>query len=401
MKKILTVLFTLLMIISLTGCKQEESNKKLDEIFEQVFDAGTYTSLDYKYAGEYFEETYDKWKEEGGCTVVTKTLDDGTQLIGRNMDLTICNKAAYVFRTKVKGCYETINLAYTFRDISPDYNDVILNGISPKFQKVLPFLADDVLNSEGLYVEVNMRNGETWPTGETKFGCSSTNPDAKERVYLFEFPRYVGEHCATVAEALEYVKTLDFYSMYGNEIHADNYCFLIADATGRYGVMEFACNKMYWHEGQQAQANFYLEPELASMQELKAGVGRYNYVMAGIDAVENEEDMFELIDGVSYYQTYFPDKCKFDNRSEFTGFLPYWTYEYIMKEENREALETVVGVVGDYLDSISRQEEKNEAIYWESIFTEVINCNERTINVRFYEDDSKILKLSFDEPNED
>lgn len=398
MKKIITVLLTLLMFITLTGCKQEENEiteyKKADEILTRVFDVGTYDSLDYEYAQEYFKNTYDKWGS-GGCTAVAKVNDNGETLVGRNMDLTICNKAAYVFRTKVEGAYETVNLAYTFREVSPDYEIVKSEGLSPEFQKVLPFLADDVLNSEGLYIEVNMRNGETWPTGESKFGCSGTNKGEGERVYLFTLSRYIGEHCANIEEALKYVKTLDIYSMFGNEISADNYCFMMADATGRYGLLEVACNKLYWHEGQQAQANFYIEEELNKIQELKAGVGRYEYVMNGIDAVQSEEELFNLMNDVTYYQTYFPDKCKFDNRSEFVGTLKYWTYDYLMNEVNKEDVDTVVSIIGEYLKTAPLDEVREANFFWESVFTEVINCNKKTLHVRFYEDDDRQLTLSF------
>ncbi|MDO5440453.1 MAG: hypothetical protein Q4F12_02820 [Erysipelotrichaceae bacterium] len=399
MKKFLLTLLTILMLISLSGCKETKddeilTNKKVEEIFSRVFDAGSYDSLDYKYAQEYFANTYDKWGK-GGCTAVAKVNDAGDTIVGRNMDLTICNKAAYVFRTKVEGCYETINLAYTFRDISPDYEDVLNEGISPEFQKVLPFLADDVLNSEGLYVEVNMRNGETWPTGETKFGCSGTNNGKGERVYLFSLSRYIGEHCANIEEALKYIETLDIYSMYGNETSADNYCFMMADATGRYGLLEVACNNLYWHEGQQGQANFYITEELAKIQELKAGVGRYEYVINGVKDVQTEDEMFNLMNDVTYYQTYFPDICKFDNRSEFVATLKYWTYDYLMNDVNKDDIEVVVGVMGEFLNSMTRDEMRDADFFWESVFTEVINCNNKTLHVRFYEDDTKQLTLSF------
>ena len=372
-------------------------NIKLKEIHERVFDVGTYTKLDEDFADNYFKDTYDQWKRDGLCTAVCKVTDDGTMLVGRNMDLTICNKAAYVLRTNVIGHYKTVGLAFTFRSVSPDYKDVIENGITPKFYKVLPFLCDDVLNEKGLYIEVNMRNGETWPTGETKFGIDGTNPKSNKRVYLFELSRYIGENCATVNEAIEYVKTLDIYSMFGHEIHSDNYCFMIADATGHYGVMEFASNRIIWHEGQQAQANFYLDKDLFAIQTLKAGVGRYNTVMEGIKDVKTKEDMFNLMDKVSYFQTYFPDKCQFDNRSEFTGFVPYWTYDYLMNEINEEDFKSMVRYAQKYLESVSIEELRNLNEFWQSIFTEVVDCNQRTLFVRFYEDNSKTLTLSFDD----
>ena len=373
-------------------------NIMLKEVYDRVFDVGTYNELDYEYAKKYFASEFDKWQRGGLCTAVCKVLDDKSMIIGRNMDLTICNKAAYIMRTNVEGFYKTVGLAYTFRNVSPDYDDVIKNGITTNFHKVLPFLCDDVLNEKGLYIEVNMRNGETWPTGETKFGCSGTNPSSKERVYLFELSRYIGEHCANVDEALEYVKTLDIYSMYGHEMHSDNYCFMLADESGHYGVLEFAMNKMFWHEGQCAQANFYIDENLSKIQSLKTGNGRYNKVMEGVSSVKTKEDMFNLIDSVSYYQAYFPDKCQFDNRSEFVGTLPYWTYDYLMSgtSDMIKEFETIVGYIGKYLKTKTRQEIRDMNYFWESVFTEVVDCNKREIFVRFYEDNSKTLLLKVD-----
>ncbi len=395
-KKLLTLTVIAIMAFSLSACSDQCVREgELTEVFDRVFDAGTYTSLDADYAQQYFADTYDQWDKDGGCTAVAKVNDDGEMLVGRNMDLTICNKAAYVFRTKVDDCYETINTCYSFRDISPNYDFVKKNGLGEQFEKVMPFMSDDVMNSEGLYCEINMREGEVWPTGETKFGCAGTNPDADERIYLFSLPMYIGMNCATVDEAVEYVKTLDIYSMYGNEMDANTYCFILADKSGHYGLLEFGKDQIYWNEGQQAQANFFINEELAQDQLLKAGVGRYDKVMSGIDKVQTENDMFKLMDSVSYYQTYFPDKCQFDNRSEFIGLLPYWTTDAMMKPEYKEDIESVVAQTGRYLDSLSRQEIRDLNYFWESIFTEVANCNNRTIDIRFYEDDSKRLTLSF------
>lgn len=397
-KKILSLLLIAIMLCTLSSCDSKTSRTgKLDEVFERVFDAGTYTSLDFDTAQAYFADSYDQWKKDGGCTAVAKVTDDGTMMLGRNMDLTICNKAAYIFRTKCEDCYETINTCFTFRDISPDYEIVKKQGLSETFETVLPFLSDDVMNSEGLYIEINMREGEVWPTGETKFGCSGTNPESDERIYLFTLPLYIGMHCATVQEALDYVDTLDIYSMYGNEMDANTYCFMIADKSGRYGLLEFAKDKVYWKEGQQAQANFFINEELSEIQELKAGVGRYDKVMAGIGDVQTEEEMFELMDSVSYYQTYFPDKCQFDNRSEFIGVMPNWNYDFMMKDEYRDFFEESIGYMGNYLDSLTRQQMRDDNYYWESIFTEVVNCNNRTIDIRFYENDKMRMTLGFEE----
>lgn len=317
-----------------------QDEKNLTKVFDYVYDLGTYDKLNYSYAKEFYKDQNDNWG--GKCTAVAKNLDDGTTLVGRNMDLNISNKAAYIFRTKIDGCHETINLAYTFRDFSPDNKEIEEKGLSKEFRDLVPFIADDVLNDAGLYIEINMRHGELNEDGSSRFSCSGTNPDSDERVHVFMLPRYVGEHCATVEEALEYVKTLDLYTKDGYW----NYCFMIADATGRYGVLEIAQNKLYWNEGANAQANFYVTPELNAIQDFKIGLGRYETVTNGIKDVTNEDDMLDLMKKVNYYNYYSPEICSFDIRSELSGELI--PLDNIEDEETKEYVEENINKKGRY-----------------------------------------------------
>lgn len=390
-KKLLSLLLVVLMIIPCSSCANDYPTVNLTKVFDYVFDAGTFTVLDYDFASEYFKNNYDNWGD-GGCSAIAKTLDDGTTIIGRNMDLNVSNKPAYIFRTDVKDHYKTINLAYTFRKVSPDYDEILANGVPDTLARVLPFMADDVLNEKGLYIEVNMRNGEAWPTGDSKFSCSGTNPGADERVYMFELPRYIGENCASVDEAIDYVHTLDVYSMDDYW----NYCFLLADSSGKYGILEFACNEIFFHEYQPCQTNFYIEPILNQFEELKCGVGRYNLLMENIDSVKSEEDMFNLMKRVSYSQVYDPYNSEFDVRSENVGVTFFATYDILMDEENKEFLYECFEALGSIVRGLSRQEKQDINEYWESSFTEVVNCNEKTILVRFFENENKVIKIDID-----
>lgn len=424
MKKTFKVIFLILVVIGLIigislFIKPKNTitdseipiEEQLTKLFDYVYDLGSYSDLNYKYAKEFFSTQNDNWG--GKCTAVAKTLEDGTTLVGRNMDLNISNKDAYIFRTNIEGCHQTINLAYTFRDYSPDDEEVNKNGISKGFRDILPFMADDVLNDEGLYIEINMRHGELDEEGKSIFSCSGTNPEAKERIHVFMLPRYVGEHCATVEEALKYVKTLDLYTKDGYW----NYCFLMADATGRYGVLEIAQNRLFWNEGAKAQTNFYVTPELNKLEKFKTGLGRYETVINSIDDVQNEEDMLNLMKKVNYYNYYSPETCEFDIRSEMAGELvpvddiedeakkEYieeninkkggLTTDYLYKPEMEETIKGYAKATGEYVRSLTRKEQQDKNEYWESTFTEVINCKEKTLYVRFFEDDTRSIKLSF------
>lgn len=388
MKKLFNIITIVITILLCTSCNNKIEHRDVTEIFEYVYDAGTYNELDYDFANKWFANEYDNYG--GKCSAIAKTLDNGQTIVGRNMDLNISDRCAYVVRTNVKDCYETLGLVYTFRDISPVYSDVKQNGLNGDFAKILPFMSDDVLNEEGLFVEINMRNGEFWPTGDAKFSCSGTNSESKERVYMFELPRYIGEHCATVDEAIEYVKTLNIYSKDGYW----NYCFLMADATGHYGLLELALDQVIWHDYQQCQTNFYVDADLQTVEDLKCGIGRYNYLMEHINDVDDESEMFSLMDDVTYYQVYDPSTCKYDPISEDVGVLPFASNNYLV--ENREYVMELMQQYGDMVRGMTRQQQQAQNEFWESSFTEVVNCNNKTISVRFFEDNNKKLTLSFE-----
>ena len=391
MKRCLALVCAILLL--LCTAQAEEEGIFCEVRFDHVLEIPVCTELDYDYIDEVAIETLDLWG--GGCTAVATVTDAGETLVGRNMDLNISHKPAFIIRTKVEGCYETRGLAYLFNDFMPDYDTVLESGLLPEQYKILPFICTDVMNAEGLYIETNMRNGEAWPTGDGKFICSGTNPGAEKRVIVAALPRFIAERCATVEEALAYVDTLDIYTQ--SEPTAWNFCCMMADATGRYGLLEVACNRVVWHEGQRAQANFYIDEEFASIEEMGAGYGRYAVVTAGADEVQNADDMFALIDSATYFQIYTPEACRFDYRSEMVETKPWWTTEFVLDEANRDLVEAEVTRISGEIAAMTREERADRNVYWESTFTEVANCTARTLFVRFFEDDACTLTLGFDD----
>lgn len=396
MKKKGLLVLLLIIAVAVTGCsfnqkeEKKNTNRKLEKVFDYVMDAGTYKSIDFDYSTKWFKKQQDNWG--GGCTAVGKVLDDGTPIVGRNMDLTYSNKAAYIFRTDLKGKYKTVNLAYTHRDYAPEYKDVIKNGISEEFDKNLPFFSDDVLNEKGLYVEINMRNAETWYDGSDKFSSDGTNKDSKERVFIFQLPMYIGLNCASVDEVVPYLETLNIYSKKGYW----NYAFLVADSTGKMGVVEIANNKIYFNENVHSQANYYVTPELAKINEYKTGTGRIDYVNAHINNIKTTDDMFKMMNDIHYSQTYDYKNSKFDVMSEMVDVYPQWTYSYVMDPANKAEIEGYLSEISSQFQAATLEQIKRMNVAWQSVFTEVVNLKDKTIKVRFYEDDNLIYDLGFD-----
>lgn len=406
MKKVFGLLLILSMIFA-TGCAANNNKSKITELEKYIFEVEEYTSLDYDCADAFYARSNDNWG--GGCSAISKMVD-GHRLVGRNMDQSISNKCVYIIRTNA-GKYKTLGLVYTHRDYSPDYDDVIKNGLSDEFYKTLPFMCDDVLNDAGLHIEINMRHGEYWPNGEDKFACEGTNPESPERVYMFELPRYIGENCATVEEAKEYVSSLNVYS----QDHYWNYCFIISDSQGHSSLLEFADDEVFWldeenldtydwldvyHPKAIAQANFYLNELAWYFQDIKTGEGRYIALQNGIDAVNSRSDMYDLMRKVQYSNFYLDyDECKnnyFDPRSENIGEVSWTMYDLSMHPEFEDTARELINEVNAGVREMPRQEKQDINVYWESIFTEVVDVNTQEIFVRIFENEDLLYLINFD-----
>lgn len=427
--KLLTPIALIGAVASLSGCNVK---KELHQLAPYVYEVDTYKELDYDFADKFWADNNDNWG--GGCSAVTKVLydEDGNphRVIGRNMDLNISNKCAYIVRTDA-GSHKTVGLAYTFRDYSPDYADVQKDGISKDFYKLLPFMCDDVLNDKGLHIEVNMRHGEHYPDGSDMFSLEHSDPlnyKGKRRVHMFELPRYIGENCTTVAEAKEYVNTLDIYSKH----EYWNYCFIISDATGAASLVEFNsiglceafgikdAKRVNWIDDNPtelkkiseylcwgpagdttkievkglAQTNFYLNKYAWTFQDTKSGEGRFITIQNNIESVETKLDMFNLMDKISYhwfYESY--DLCMkehFDPRTENVGEGPGLTYGILFDPKLQDYVKFYFNyyALSVYQQFPTREAKRDANKFWETTFCEVVDCMEKNIKVRIFEEDS-------------
>lgn len=414
----------------LGGC----NNSRLTEIAPYLYEVETYTKLDYKYANNYYATENDNWSG-GGCSCITKMIEGDRRIIGRNMDLNISENCAYVVRTAVPEKFKTIGLQYTFRDVSPKYEDVKKNGISRKWHKLLPFYQDDVMNEKGFHIEVNMRHGEYAAQGQDLFAVESTNPNGSMRVHMFELPIYIAQNCETIAQAKEYVASLDIYS----KNNYWNYCFVMADSTGKASLLEFSNDPMgteespiHWidedkisqtdfsymkngeyplFEGLEynaiAQTNFFVNKRAYMFQDTKSGFGRMKTMQMGIEGkvkgikdVETKQDMYDLMKAVSYsnfYKNY--EDCKannFDPRSEQLGELGMLNSGFCMNPVYEDTFKELQNAYVSTVQPLSRAEKRAANEFWESTFTEVVDLKDKSIFVRVFEDSNMEYLLTFD-----
>lgn len=387
-QKLLIVMAVLVLLLS-AGYIALGRAVRLNEISEDVFETGTITKTNQKLYDLFLDKIF--CGNFGGCTAVAATLENGETIVGRNYDFYISNKPGFIVRTKEKDKYETAGIVY-YNEYIPDADVIRNKGLNILMYKMLPLFSLDVINDQGLYVEVNMRYGERDEAGSSVFPLTGTNPDSAQRACIAGLNTRLCQNCATVKEAIEYVNGLDLYGPDSEDMDW-NFCYLMADATGDYGVLEVADNKVSFLDKQQIQTNFYVTKEFFDKQNLKSGVGRYAVLEKNIDNVSSEEDMSELMKSVSYAQSYMPEICSYDYRSEYVGENPGWTYDYIVDEKNQEEVIKYIKEQSDIFTGSSRQELKDMGTFWESTFMNVVNCNKKTMKISFYEDDSNCVEI--------
>ncbi len=362
---------------------------RLAEISDCVFETGVLKKTNQKLYDMFTKYVF--CGNASGCSCAVKTLDGGDTIVGRNMDFYISNKPAFIVRTAEKNKYRTTGIAY-FNEFIPDSKVVRKHGLPRIFLIMLPLFCQDVMNEKGLYVEVNMRYSEPDENGNLKFLNTHTNPASRQRSCTSGLNTRIAQNCATVEEAVEYIRGLDLYSPSSPDM-SWNFCYILADANGKYGLVEVADNKVYYQEGQPAQTNFYVAKELYPRQQMKCGVGRYEKLMQELPLVKSEGDMFSLMDSVTYAQSYNYEECRFDARTEFIGEKPGWTYDYLMDEKNQAEVTAYMKSESERFKAYTRQGLMDDGSFWESSFTTVANCTRKTMRVRFFEDNGNVVAL--------
>lgn len=445
MKKTIAILLAVVMVFALAACGKTEAPQKAEEntaaeeavtaeepviaeepvteaasmehpvvLADHLVDVGTITDVDEEYVLNYFVEK--SLGISGGCTCVVAQVD-GNNLLGRNMDLSLSENAAFKFVLDINE-YKAIGIAYFPFMKGVVFDDVVANGVPEAARAILPYTATDFLNEAGLYIETNMRNAEEG------YKNSGTNPDSDILLCNSCIPAYVATRCRTVDEAVELLKET---SIYTSEASVPwNFCFTIADAEGNYGLLEIAKDKVSFLPGQNGQTNFYVTPEFAEGARFNCGESRYAVLHEGLDQITTSEQMLEHMEKAFYSQCYNADHLReaaFDIRSEFVHTFPV-DDEGNYNEENGSVencttawmtddsrIDEVYDLIRRYVEDnygkycadgrydfdAIRADAKNLPDFWVSAYSMAVDCAAKTMTVRFWEDTTNNLVFSFGE----
>lgn len=364
-----------------------DANIPVTSVFDYVCELPAYTELDYDYQQNWFANEFQNL--QGGCSGVVKSVG-GETVIARNLDFNISNKSAYIVRTAVPGFYKTVGVTYV-PWFGPDYKDVVAEGVPADFAKIAPFFSCDILNEKGFYIEADMRT-EEFHDGKPRYKNYGLNPGG-ERVSAIAFLRYAAERVATIDELLELLTKIDFYSLSAPGIEW-GFAYIVADATGNYGVLEIAGDKVYFNQYQGVHTNLYVTPELGAHQLYPSGLGRYHTLQANYFKATDEQGMQDLIDLVKYSTQYSDmDGCAFDWRFEQFDPAAGIDYAKLTDPAMQDAIRQEVTKYCEWWKSLSRQEKQDQNSIWESTLSVRTNVMKGTMRIRFYEDEARVANL--------
>ena len=169
----------------------------------------------------------------------------------------------------------------------------------------------------------------------------------------------------------------------------------MADAEGNYGLLEIVNNEVIWHDKQAIQTNFYIAEEYRAVEDYQSGLGRYEVLANGLDAVETKKDMYNLISKVLYSQSYDRENSQFNILTEYVDLKPEWTTDYVLDSANEAEMSEYINAVSQYFHTKTRAEIAESGSYWETIFTIVADTTNKTFYVNFFEDPTRSFSYSF------
>lgn len=238
-------------------------------------------------------------ESEIACSSFTARTEDGDYLFGRNYDFDQTN-TAIVHTNPGSGKHASVStIDLQFIGIDPEKG---VNGMEDKIKLLAaPYVPLDGVNDAGVSCGIYMtyQGKETVPTDQ-----NTERPDLTSTTML----RMVLDYADNVDEAIELISKYDLHDSAQTSYH-----YMIADAEGNSAVLEWVNGTDQTdNDGSkrelritrnelpyQSVTNFILAPGYYEANDEQAGLDRYEYLMAELNAsngvLEDEEEAMELL----------------------------------------------------------------------------------------------------------
>jgi len=327
------------------------------------------------------------------CSGTIKKNSKGEVLMSHSMDVEISQTPGFLTRIS-DGRYDTLCLTYGGGTGRYKYNPEELKMLDKDtdYLKAMPLTATAVFNEKGLYMSVDMRCGDT----KGGMDCPGTNP-GKKRACVLSAAALTGINCGTVREAVEFLKdSYDWYTMtYVDNIGTTltwNMAFLIGDATGEYGLVEFGRNGVFFTPYQCFQSNYYIHPLLAERAVDNHGHGRANALIGGLMDVQTELELMENQKEARYHiQLLNPSWEYFSDCDELMNINVRRAMSDEMMLKVCDEFFLHAGGVHDHREKLLRYYEgdekglRDDGILWMGTITSGVNCAKKHATFEMWE----------------
>jgi len=333
-----------------------------------------------------------------GCSGTIKKNNKNEVLMSHSMDMDISQTPGFLARI-TDGKYDTVLLTYIGAQGRYKYNAKELAALDKdeEYLKAMPFNATDVMNEKGLYMCVDMRCGDA----NSQMDCPGTNP-GKPRASALMAPALVSLNCATVKEALQFLQnSYDWYTVFFSYPNGDSFrwsmAFLIGDATGEYGLVEFGRNGVYFTPYQNFQSNYYIHPLLSERATINHGHGRAAALLQGLMDVQTEKDIYENQKKARYTHQLLNPSWKYYSDAQSLSDV---NVRRTMPAEQQAAIyHKELIQAGGFKDNIEKlkayhegKEEalRNDANLWMGSITSGVNCAKKRAMIEMWENGTVI-----------
>lgn len=168
------------------------------------------------------------------CSAFTSVTPSGDVLFARNYDFDKTNVCITISDNPGKGRYKsftTVDLNYVGMDTETD-----VNGLMNKLTCIAAAYAPlDGINEMGLSCGIFMSyQGEDYNLNDSGTVATDQKDASKENFTSTTMQRMILDYCATVDEALEFIKGYNLHDSAKSSFH-----YMIADATGKSAILEW------------------------------------------------------------------------------------------------------------------------------------------------------------------
>lgn len=251
----ITLLCTLTLLCA--GCekKEPETDNRCNTIISEWMYGVEYDDFDFDMMAQYLDENMAP-TIAGACSEVRKG-----NFVGRNLDWYITDEATAIIKVDAKNPDHAPGLAHisdaryasigTVGATGLFTRDVAQSGKPHDIYQIMPVFEAEGINTEGLYVGINVApTGEMsldstrWKPFEWGIGAAYTNPASQYTYCVALINRILLDHAASVEEAIELVKAINWYEPVNFPVEgmSQSFHWLIADAK-KNCILEFVDNQ--------------------------------------------------------------------------------------------------------------------------------------------------------------